>query len=49
MAKQTIVQLTDDIDGGDAAESVQFGFRGIEYEIDLNEKNATALEKALKK
>lgn len=49
MAKQTIVQLTDDIDGGDAEESVQFGFRGVEYEIDLNAKNVAALEKALSK
>ena len=49
MAKQTIVQLTDDIDGGEAAESVTFSLRGVEYEIDLSAKNAAALEKALDK
>lgn len=49
MAKQTIVQLTDDIDGGDADESVPFAFRGVEYEIDLSSKNVAAFEKALSK
>jgi hypothetical protein len=47
MAKQMIVRLTDDLDGGEAIEEVIFAFRGVEYEIDLSAKNVVALEKAL--
>lgn len=49
MAKETIVQLTDDLDGGEAAEELTFALRGVEYEIDLSAKNVAALEKALAK
>ena len=47
MARKQIVELVDDIDGGTASETVQFGYAGSSYEIDLNEKNVAALEKAL--
>jgi Lsr2 len=47
MAQQTTVTLTDDIDGGKAAETVSFGLDGKAYEIDLSKKNAAALRKAL--
>ncbi len=47
MARKQIVELVDDIDGGAASETVQFGYAGSAYEIDLNEKNVAALEKAL--
>ena len=43
MAKQIIHKLVDDIDGGDADETVKFALDGIQYEIDLSEKNATKL------
>jgi hypothetical protein len=49
MAKETFVQLTDDLDGSEAVEELTFALRGVEYEIDLNAKNAAALEKALEK
>lgn len=49
MARETIVRLTDDLDGTEADETVVFGLRGVEYEIDLNAKNAAGLEKALGK
>jgi hypothetical protein len=49
MAKTTIVHLTDDLDGNEAAEALTFGLRGVEYEIDLSAKNVAALEKALDK
>lgn len=49
MARQTIVQLTDDLDGSEAEETVSLGFRGVNYELDLNAKNAAGLEKALSK
>jgi hypothetical protein len=43
--QQTI--LVDDIDGGDAVETVSFGLDGASYEIDLNAENAAALRDAL--
>jgi hypothetical protein len=47
MAKQVITVLTDDLDGGDADRTVEFGFDGMNYTIDLSEKNAGKLRKAL--
>jgi len=47
MAKQTIVQLIDDIDGGPAEETVQFSIDGNGYEIDLSGKNAAKLRDAI--
>jgi len=49
MARQVIVQLTDDIDGGEATATVSFSVGTKSYEIDLNEKNAKALDSALAK
>lgn len=49
MAKQTIVSLLDDLDGKPADETVVFGLDGAEYEIDLTEKHAEELRKALAK
>jgi hypothetical protein len=40
MAKTVIVKLTDDIDGGDAEETVHFSLDGKSYEIDVNAANA---------
>ena len=48
MAKTVIVKLTDDIDGGDADETVQFALDGKSYEIDLSAANATKLRDALR-
>ncbi|PZS17604.1 MAG: hypothetical protein DLM57_08075 [Pseudonocardiales bacterium] len=49
MAKkvETIVTLTDDMDGSKADRTVEFTYAGTAYEIDLNKKNASALDKAL--
>ncbi|MPZ28922.1 MAG: Lsr2 family protein [Micromonosporaceae bacterium] len=47
MAKQTITKLIDDLDNGEAAETVKFGLDGVHYEIDLSAKNATKLRDAL--
>ena len=41
------MQLTDDVDGKPAVETVRFGLDGRDYEIDLSEKNARALRKDL--
>src|SRR4029450_9128252 len=47
MAKQVITLLTDDLDGGEAARTVEFGLDGVNYTIDLSEKNSGKLRKAL--
>ena len=47
MAKTTITQVTDDIDGSKDAHEVLFAFDGTEYTVDLGKKNRTALQKAL--
>jgi hypothetical protein len=46
MAKTVIVKLTDDIDGGDADETVYFSLDGKTYEIDVNESNAAKVRDA---
>ena len=47
MAQRVTVALEDDLDGGQADETVRFGVGTTEYEIDLNEKNAAKLRKRL--
>jgi hypothetical protein len=47
MAQRTIVQLTDDLDGSEASESVSFALDGVAYAIDLSEANAAELREAL--
>jgi hypothetical protein len=48
MARTTIVQITDDLDGSADAQEVTFSVQGTDYTIDLGKKNLAALEKALK-
>jgi hypothetical protein len=43
VAKQIIHKLVDDLDGGDADETVKFSLDGVQYEIDLSKKNAGKL------
>ena len=47
MAQRTTVVLTDDVDGGEASETVRFGLEGTHYEIDLSSENAEKLRRAL--
>lgn len=48
MARKTVVELTDDLDGkSEAVETVAFGYRGRSYEIDLSQRNVERLDKAL--
>ena len=47
MAREVIEKLTDDLDGGEADETVSFTLDGASYEIDLSKKNAAALRKSL--
>lgn len=47
MAKTTITQITDDFDGTKNAETYSFAWQGVEYQIDLSNKNFKALDKLL--
>ena len=47
MAQKIHIVLEDDIDGGDAAETVTFALDGSSYEIDLNDKNAAKFDKVI--
>lgn len=48
MAQKVVTVLTDDVDGGEATETIAFALDGSNYEIDLSGKNADKLRKALK-
>jgi hypothetical protein len=47
MAQKVQVFLVDDLDGGEAEETVEFGLDGSVYEIDLSGTNAAKLREAL--
>ena len=47
MSSKVVVLLEDDVDGGEAAETVEFGLDGTSYAIDLSEANAKKLRDAL--
>ncbi|MFF4583069.1 Lsr2 family protein [Streptomyces sp. NPDC001389] len=47
MAQRVVVTISDDLDGGEAAETVTFALDGKSYEIDLNVANAEKLRKSL--
>lgn len=47
MAQKILIVLEDDLDGGEATETVSFGLDGTSYEIDLNKKNAASLRDAM--
>lgn len=47
VAQRVVQQLIDDLDGSEAVKTVRFGYAGREYEIDLNEEHAQALDELL--
>lgn len=49
MAQRTQIVLTDDLDGSELEDggTVTFSHMGVDYEIDLSDKNALKLDKAL--
>jgi hypothetical protein len=47
VARRQITLLEDDVTGGEASETVRFNLDGVDYEIDLNKKNAKKLRDAL--
>jgi hypothetical protein len=46
-ARAIVTPLVDELDSDGATETVAFAYRGVHYEIDLSEKQATALREAL--
>ncbi|HZE65784.1 MAG TPA: Lsr2 family protein [Sporichthyaceae bacterium] len=49
MARRTVVERVDDLDGSAATETVLFGLDGVDYEIDLSPRNATRLRSELER
>ena len=47
MARKVVQTLIDDIDGSQANETISFSFEGLEYRIDLSERNAERFRKAM--
>ena len=47
MAQKTVVELVDDLDGGEAHETVEFSIDGVDFVIDLSNENATMLRERL--
>lgn len=47
MARRTVVELTDDLDGSQAEETVTFSLDGTDMEIDLSKAHAKDLRNAL--
>jgi|SRR3954454_4877385 hypothetical protein len=47
MAQRTVTLLEDDLEGGGAAETIEFGLDGAQYAVDLNEDNASRLRDSL--
>ncbi len=47
MAQKTKVVLIDDVDGGEANETVTFGLDGVTYEIDVSATHAAQLRDSL--
>ena len=43
MAQKVQVLLVDDVDGGDAEQTITFALDGVTYEIDLSDSNAAKL------
>lgn len=47
MATRTVIQLVDDVDGSDAAETIHLGLGRQSYEIELSAQNAQKLREQL--
>ncbi len=47
VAQKTILELVDDLDGGEADETVSFALDGVEFAIDLSAANAARLRDTL--
>ena len=43
MARKTVIELVDDVNGEKADQSISFALDGVTYEIDLSDENAAQL------
>lgn len=48
MAQRVEIHLTDDLDGGEASQTVRFALDGRDLEIDLSDKNAAKFRELLR-
>lgn len=46
MAREVIEKLVDDLDGGEATETVAFALDGTSYQLDLSKRNAAAFRRS---
>ncbi len=46
--RQIMETISDDLDGSANASAVSFSYNGVEYSIDLSNKNKTAFDKVMK-
>jgi hypothetical protein len=47
--RKTEITLVDDLDGNPAAETITFGYRGAQYEIDLSAEHVREFDKAMRR
>ena len=47
MATKVLTTLQDDFDGSNATQTIRFALDGIEYEIDVSDRNANRLRNSL--
>jgi hypothetical protein len=47
MATKVLTTLQDDIDGSKATQTIRFALDGVEYEIDVSDRNANRLRNSL--
>lgn len=48
MSREVIIRIKDDVDGSEAAETIQFSYRGESFEIDVSSANAELFDKDMK-
>lgn len=48
VSREVIIRIRDDLDGSDAAETIEFSYRGTSYEIDLSAANVELFDKSVK-
>ena len=48
MSREVIIRIRDDRDGSDAAETIDFAYRGVSYEIDVSAANTELFDKTMK-
>lgn len=46
--RQIVETISDDLDGAGNASAVSFSYNGVDYSIDLSNKNRTAFDKVMK-